>query len=380
MKLFKSLLVAPATLGLLAPMSATANEVTIGNFTPAEQLAITNSRVDGLDARLNNIEAGSFSNTTTASFGAAFVFGAEDTSSTETTGTGKATDNDLDDSFQAGYSFGMKLTTSFNGEDKLVTKFDAGNSKAGSLAEFGLNNTSGDALIVDGISYTFPIGNMTAFVGDTVDGGSLFTIACVYGGPSDTLDDCGNPNANIGKGAKTNAGLSYDFDNGFTAALGYSGNASGLMTEENLDQYAINAAYTGESYGVSLTYANVDTTSSTEDSYTAVNAYYTPDGSLPSLSIGYEVGDIGGAAATEDEKESFFVGLTWDEVGPGSAGVALGHTDTVEGSEEAYMYEAYYDYPVNDGMTITPLVYIKENKTAGQDDTTGVMVKTSFKF
>ena len=42
------------------------------------------------------------------------------------------------------------------------------------------------------------------------------------------------------------------------------------------------------------------------------------------------------------------------------------------------MYEAYYEYPVNDGMTITPLVYVKENATAGSDDTTGVMVKTSF--
>ena len=54
MKLFKSLLVAPATLGLLAPMSATANEVTINDFNPAEELAITNSRIDGLEARLNN--------------------------------------------------------------------------------------------------------------------------------------------------------------------------------------------------------------------------------------------------------------------------------------------------------------------------------------
>ena len=47
MKLFKSLLVAPATLGLLAPVAATANEVTISDFAPAEELAITNSRVDG---------------------------------------------------------------------------------------------------------------------------------------------------------------------------------------------------------------------------------------------------------------------------------------------------------------------------------------------
>ena len=42
-------------------MSATANEVTINDFNPAEELAITNSRVDGLEARRINFEAGSFS-------------------------------------------------------------------------------------------------------------------------------------------------------------------------------------------------------------------------------------------------------------------------------------------------------------------------------
>ena len=78
MKLFKSLLVAPATLGLLAPIAATANEVTINDFNPAEELAVTNSRVDGLEARMNNFEAGSFSTTTTASFSADFVIGAVD--------------------------------------------------------------------------------------------------------------------------------------------------------------------------------------------------------------------------------------------------------------------------------------------------------------
>merc|ERR1739841_232852 len=85
MKLFKSLLVAPATLGLLAPVAATANEVTINDFSPAEQLAITNSRVDGLEARLNNFEAGSFSETTTASFSVETVIGAIDGASSETT-------------------------------------------------------------------------------------------------------------------------------------------------------------------------------------------------------------------------------------------------------------------------------------------------------
>ena len=82
-----------------------------------------------------------------------------------------------------------------------------------------------------------------------------------------------------------------------------------------------------------------------------------------------------------DSLESIFVGLTWDEVGPGSAGIAFGtKTPTVEDTDEQYMYEAYYSYPVNDGMTITPLIYVKENSTSGVDDETGLMVKTSFSF
>ena len=209
----------------------------------------------------------------------------------------------------------------------------------------------------------------------------LFTTACVYGGPSNTLDDCGNVNAGI-TGGSVSAGASYDFGNGFTVASGLqTGDATGnsVLTEETLDGVALNAAYTGESYGVSVTYSSVETSTTEEDTATAFNAYYTPEG-LPSISVGYEIVDIGGAASSVDEKESFFVGLTWDEVGPGSLGVALGHSTTIEGSDEEYMYEAYYEYPVNDGMTITPLVFMKETSAEGIDDEKGLMVKTSFSF
>jgi len=45
------------------------------------------------------------------------------------------------------------------------------------------------------------------------------------------------------------------------------------------------------------------------------------------------------------------------------------------------MYEIYYSYAVNDGMTITPLIYTKEaTSTVGDMDETGIMVKTSFSF
>ena len=142
-----------------------------------------------------------------------------------------------------------------------------------------------------------------------------------------------------------------------------------------------NAAYTADSYGVSVTYGITETSITEEDTAIAFNAYYTPEGSgLPSISAGYETVDIGGAEAIRDEKSSFFVGLSWDEVGPGSAGVAMGHSDTNEEKDAEYQYEAYYSYPINDGMTVTPLIFTKGNDAAGKDDTFGAMVKTSFSF
>ena len=47
---------------------------------------------------------------------------------------------------------------------------------------------------------------------------------------------------------------------------------------------------------------------------------------------------------------------------------------------ERMMYEAYYSYAVNDGMTITPLIYTVEKSGATDKDETGIMVKTSFSF
>ena len=43
-------------------------------------------------------------------------------------------------------------------------------------------------------------------------------------------------------------------------------------------------------------------------------------------------------------------------------------------------YEAFYAYPVNDSMTITPAVYLLENSGTSEEDETGVVVKTSFSF
>ena len=387
MKLFKSLLVAPAALGLLSPLSVSASEVNlneISNYSDVESKKFADSfsnddsnnetLLAGGEGLVDSYDGG-FSSTTTASFSTNMYVGYEDTEATAG-----------DDAVVTAYDFNISLNTSFTGEDSLDITLDSGNAGVDGIDEFGGDDTQAadvDLLVVDGVAYTFPIGDSTtAFVGFDSDGSSLFTTACVYGGPGDMLDDCGNVNAGI-TGGETAVGASYDFGNGLTAAFGAqteAGANAGAFTEESGDSFALNAAYTADSYGISLTYASVENDGLTdENAFTALNAYYTPEGSLPSISVGYEIGDLGGAAAGADEQASFMVGLTWDEVGPGSAGVALGHSNTNESGEELYQYEAYYEYPVNDSMTITPLIYTLD--AAGDaDDTTGMMVKTSFSF
>jgi len=384
MKLFKSLLVAPATLGLLAPLSATANEVTISDFAPAEQLAITNSRVDGLEARLNNIEAGSFSETTTASFSADFLIGAVDGKDVS------PAELDGDEDVQTAYSFQIDLNTSFTGEDSLDISLDAGNALSGTgtntpaspLLEFD-PNTDGDALTVDGVSYTFPLGDSTTvIVGDNTDGSALFTTACIYGG-SDTLSNCGAPSAGP-TGGGVALGAAYDFGGGYTAAFGYQTSETGVATKESNDAYGLNLAYTGDSYGASLTYGSFETGTNgvRTDDYIAVNAYYTFDSGM-SVSAGYEVGTLGSVAATQDETVAYFFGIETG-LGAGTFGAAVGTAGAMTEASgtitEAMMYEAYYSYPVNDGMSITPLVYIKEDTDTDNPDETGIMVKTSFSF
>jgi len=375
MKLFKSLLVAPATLGLLAPISATANEVTISDFTPAEQLAITNSRVDGLEARLNNIEAGSFSETTTASFSADMAIGATDGVANQ-------------EAVTATYGFQIDLNTSFTGEDSLDISIDAGTLGQGTLDELDLNS-GGDGLTVDGVSYTFPLGDKTTvFVGDNMDGSTLYSTACVYGGQTNTLDDCGNASSALAAGFGTAAGASFDIGNGFAAAVGYETQGSGttgVLTKESADAFGAQLTYTADSYGASVTYANIESVDANsvvvagqDVTYWGLNGYWTPSesGSMPSISVGYEMGDPEQAGA--EDTTHYFVGLQWDEVGPGTFGAALGTTvHTADSATENLQYEAFYAYPVNDGMTVTPIVYVRE--TNG-DDITGVMVKTSFSF
>ena len=352
MKLFKSLLVAPASLGLLAPMAATANEVTINDFNAAEEIAVTNSRIDGLESRFNNLEAGSFSDTTTASFGSTFYVGT----------VGEGADEGVT-TFT--YDFGLGLSTSFTGEDSLDVAMIGGNASTSAVDGVMGGDGTGDALVLDGIAYTFPIGGLTVTTGDGVGVDDLNTGACAYSAFTDTISDCGT--SSVGGSADSAVAVSYDFGNGFTAAggLGFGTEDIGIFSDEDASTIGLEGAYTTDVYGVSLAYTDDD--SNGAGNFYSLQAAYTPDAAY-SISAGYEFDD--------DDADSIFVGLT-SEVGAGSLSLGLSTQGLADDHDDNYMYEAAYSYDVNDGMTVTPGLFLIQSPA---DDNLGLVVTTSFSF
>ena len=415
MKIFQRLLVAPAALGLLAPLAANANDVNLKEISNYSEESIKISTNDfkplssknpllaggeGLGQSGNSsadFDGDSFSSTTTASFAADFVAGSVDGVAGE-------------DQLGVIYGYQMDLATSFTGNDSLDVSLQGGNGDA-TLTELDINQAgSADAIGVDSISYTLGLGDKTSvFFGNGADAGTVFNIACVYGGPTDTLDDCGNAFSQLGFSKGTVVGGSYDHGNGLSVAVAYTGEgnkAAGLATKEGNDAFGVNLAYNADSYGVSVAFADIespveDGTYGIADASTnvvsnqsfGINAYYQPDViNFPSISVGLEsttnqiqeLDTLGGTTKGNDtDSTHWFIGLQWEDVGSGTLGAAIGtkeHTLDNDLFEEETMYEAFYSYPINDGMTITPIVYVKENSEKTVDDETGFLTKLSFSF
>ena len=136
------MLVAGASLSLIAPISAQASDIVnleeINSYTRSrskssridsktfisevsEDIATLKGRVDGLEARQNYIEAGSFSDTTTLDGSAVFAATAIDGASKVNSGASE--------SLQTMYTYTMNLNTSFTGDDNLYVRLRTGNGK-----------------------------------------------------------------------------------------------------------------------------------------------------------------------------------------------------------------------------------------------------------
>ena len=374
MKLFKNLLVAPATIGLLAPVSMFAGEASlndISKYSNLEHLDLANAFVSD-EPTHNSLLAGGeglvdsdsydggFSETTTASFSVDAVIGSIDGDTTSEATT-----------FE--YQYNIGLSTSFTGEDSLDVAIDSGSDGA-TTGDNPMAFDTGAGLSVDGVTYSFPVGGVSMVVGNDTDISASFTGACSYSSFTDYMGNCGTGGSvGVGGNGVTATG-SYAFDSGFSLAAGLSSatTSAGILTKEGTDTYGIEAAYTADSYGLAVAYVSADNAATAETTTWGINGTYSFD--LASVSVGYETTETSGTDA-----DGYFIGLTFPEVGPGSVSIGAGTTaNFADGVTETMMYEASYSYPVNDGLSITPGVYIKE--VDGGDDLTGILVKSSFSF
>ena len=399
MKLFQKLLLAPAVIGLLAPIASNASEtnysdvdsyshnnvdVSLETFKPLSNKNPLLAGGEGLssgESAQADFDTDNFSSTTSASFSVNIAAGSVDTGADDET---------------LGWNFDWELatSTSFTGNDSLDVVLNAGMSKL--MSELDMTHSPGGkaGVDLDSISYTTSFGDRsTFFVGNgNAAGSSLYNVACAYGAQTDTLSDCGVSAANIDEEFGTAAGASFNIGNGFDVAIGYEGQgmtSKGLLTDSGVDAFGAQVSYSGDSYGVSVSWANIEnhdannaltgTTGATQSR--GVNAYYTPDlDNFPSISVGFESNHDDTAAESSDESTHYFVGLQWDEFGDGSLGAAFGSkAPYAENGNAETMYEIFYSYNYADGITITPIFYGKENAGSTQDET-GLILKSTFNF
>ena len=401
MKLFHQLLVAPAALGLLAPIAVNATEFNISDISSYSNKKQTKKRFDNNSFKdslatnkssdfASSYEAGGFSDPGTGGFSDTTVL-SQTASFLVSAADGESTFGD-EESVQLNYYYGMSLDTSFNGEDNLNIGIETGNTgtaggvNVGQILDFG--TSASDTLSVVDVNYTRSFGDLTVQAGDSLDASSQFTGACAYSGFTDHLADCGT-GLSAGIGGDVTISSSYDFGNGLVGGFGITGTegstSDGLFTDESVDAYAAQLAYAADDYGISITYSNIDSAAggialigvAEDNNIWGLNGYYTFGSFIDSVSVGYESAN----PETGKDTTNWFAGLTTAEVGPGSFSLGLGsagHTD--EDTDESLVYEASYSWDVNDSTAMTVGAFTKEQQGAGINDLSGVAWTTTFSF
>ncbi len=439
MKLFQHLLVASAAVGFISPLAAQASDTInlkdmnsykrsqkssprFNNKTFVnevnEELANLKGRVDGLEAQQNEIEAGSFSDTTTMDGKAIFTLGAaqiDELSTQPSSFTGEENAKFL-------YSYTLNLNTSFSGDDNLYVRIKTGNHPKGGLftnKEFGTYlssaKDSADALKVDKIWYQFPVGdNNTFWVGPKIENYYMHgTTPSIYKPVTKQFTLGGNGEA-YGASTDTGAGWAYKADNGFAVSSNIgtksltttSGTNTGLLTDETKTSWATQIGFTKPTYSASAivnvksngwsdtyyhTAAHGGTAKSAKSlgNFTSVGlrGWWRPEEAgtnIPSISLGYDTTQYENATNATDSSSAYFVGLNWTDMfqADDKIGVAFGQpTKNEDETVDPFAYEVYYSFKPNDSITVTPAVFGGSDRNGTKnEDVFGYVLETTFKF
>ena len=365
----------------------------------SEEIANLKGRIDGLEVKQNNFEAGSFSDTTTLDGKAVFTVGSVDTE--DDTYTGQV---------NAAYTYQMNLNSSFTGDDNLYIRLKSGNHDSWADHKTSYNtyvsaaNGNADFLKVDKIWYTTPIGErQTIWIGPKIENYYMHgTTPSIYKPVLKAFTLGGNAAA-YGASTSPGAGWSYTADNGFAVSSNFTsqgGNSSGILNDEVKTSWATQIGYTQPQYSVSAilnqkyngwteSYFFTDSGNVRDGDGSSTNiglrAWWRPESTgtaTPSISVGYDTSETD--ATGNSNTTAYFVGLTWQDIinADDRIGVAFGQPQKHEDDTiDPFLYEVYYDYKINDSVTVTPTIFGGTSNEGGTEvDMTGYLVNTTFKF
>jgi len=366
------------------------------------ELATIKGRVDGLEARVGELEATQFSTTTKLKGYTAWVAGAAE-----------GFDGDEGEAFTLNYDLRLALKTSFTGEDMLTTVLRAGNFGP-SVWDEGLTfvetaMSSGGSVKIGRLFYTFPVGeNLTVTAGPVVrtdDAGMYAGYATFY--PSDLLLDFftygGAWATNNLAGAGAGLGGVYTFgDSGFSVSGNYvawDGSSTGIGRDETASTSSWQLFYEGEVFegkflaqagyayaqNVGLTIGTNKAAAEAGDSrhgYSLAAAWQPADaGFIPSVSGGWSVSD---PDDSDEDIQGWYVGVEWSDVfvEGNSFGTAIGQAPKVSDDDYNSMWEIFYKFVVTDNITITPTYFVIDEYSGNltSDYVHGAYVKTTFTF
>jgi len=339
MKLFQRLLVAPAALGLMAPVAA-------------------------------NADSAAFTSTTSLSGSAFFTAGS--------VGDGGTADNQEEMHMQ--YAYELDIDTSFSGEDLLHVGIEAGNAEADApLDAMDSAINSGDGLTVASMFYAFPVGDLEVTVGPKLLQDDV--LAATTSAYSDSFRLGSMPFSQAGDEEGPGLAVAWSNDNGFVASasfisVGGADSTTGINSDDADDVSTFTLGYNGDGFGGGLVIASNDGEGGATGYDTfGGGIYYSPESIDATFSVAYDTTD---PEAGADQTDLFF-GVDY-EVGPGTLSAAYNVTE-VDGNDDldSTGFEVSYTYAINDNVTITPGFFTVEDTTAGDDDS-GVVVETAFSF
>ena len=375
----------------------------------SSELALLRGRVDGLEARMNEFEAGSFSDTTTLDGKAVFILGAVD-GITEALSTGT-------EATSLHYVYQMNLNTSFTGDDNLYVRLKTGGGNKNlqqKPSTYHNEASKTDSVIrVDKIWYTFPIGDsVTATVGPLIE--NYYMLAAtpsVYKPKLLKAFRFGGHGIAFGASTSVGAGLKYVGDNGFASSITLNSKTGssnvGILTEADDTKINLMGAYTGDNYHISATYTTQDngwthgypyfsvvTQSDVDTDGWALRGWWRPDEqgtAVPSVSVGYDTVSFTTTSGFKNG-EGYSIAFNWTDMfqADDTIGVALGQpikgTDHTDGSTvdvDPFIWEVYYSFKPNDSIEITPGIFGASDigSVANKnDDIFGAVLATTFKF